>query len=75
MLTPKQQQEIVEALKTFRVSAPIDVDAFLARKDVPEEAKVRIREKVWADANPADAYRLMAAQVALEVWRLDQSSQ
>jgi hypothetical protein len=68
--------QVAAVLEMWNINSPIDVAEFLARPDVPEGNKDRVRiaglDPVPTARDPVDAYRRMQARIMIEVVALDQ---
>ena len=68
------ENQISALVKTWKLSSPIDVLAFIRRADIPDEVKERVRSiRAWGSGVKAEAaaYLEMQAQVIIEVAKLD----
>jgi len=69
------EEQIVETIEKWRLGAPIDVEAFFGRADIPAAAKDRVHEAGMngrrEGKSEAEAYRLLVAQVIIEVVHLE----
>ena len=70
------ENQLAALCEIWKLGKPIDVSVFLDREDIPNDAKVRIKNAgsvpYGSDSTaPERAYRTMQAQIILEVAKLD----
>jgi hypothetical protein len=69
------REEINAMIEMWKLGRPIDVIAFLERRDIPEESRERVRARLLGSPNSADnertgRYRNAQAQILTEVSKM-----